>query len=66
MSYSNNWVNGIRKTLIESHTKEEIKNLSTSELKKLHAKYMEDGTEEAEAEAKMIKKEIESRGEEKK
>ena len=55
----------IKKLLIESHTKEEIKTLSTSELKKLHAKYMKDGTDEAKSEAEMIKKEIESRGKEK-
>lgn len=54
----------IKKLLIESHTKEEIKTLSTSELKKLHAKYMKDGTDEAKSEAEMIKKEIESRGKE--
>ena len=65
MSYSNNWVNGIRKTLIESHTKEEIEALSTSELKKLHKEYLAKGTVEAKEEAAEIKKEIESRGEEK-
>lgn len=53
----------IKKLLIESHTKEEIKALSTSELKKLHAEYMEKGTEEDKAEAAEIKKEIDSRGE---
>jgi hypothetical protein len=55
----------IKKLLIESHTKEEIKTLSTSELKKLHKEYSEKDTDEAKSEAEMIKKEIESRGEEK-
>lgn len=53
----------IKKLLIESHTKEEIKTLSTSELKKLHGEYLAKGTVEAKSEAEMIKKEIESRGE---
>jgi len=55
----------IKKLLIESHTKEEIKDLSTSELKKLHGEYLAKGTVEAKEEAAEIKKEIESRGEEK-
>lgn len=53
----------IKKLLIESHTKEEIKDLSTSELKKLHKEYLAKGTVEAKEEAAEIKKEIESRGE---
>ena len=53
----------IKKLLIESHTKEEIQNLSTSELKKLHGKYLAMGTDDAKKEAGEIKKEIESRGE---
>jgi hypothetical protein len=53
----------IKKLLIESHTKEEIQNLSTSELKKLHGKYLAMGTDDAKKEAAEIKKEIESRGE---
>lgn len=52
----------IKKLLIESHTKEEIKDLSTSELKKLHGEYLAKGTVEAKEEAAEIKKEIESRG----
>jgi hypothetical protein len=55
----------IKKLMMESHTKEQIKALSTSELKKLHKEYMEKGTDEAVEEAAIIKKEIESRGEEK-
>jgi hypothetical protein len=55
----------IKKLLIESHTKEEIKALSTSELKKLHKEYLAKDTDEAKKEADEIKKEIESRGEEK-
>ena len=54
----------IKKLLSEDHTKEEIKALSTSELKKLHGEYLEKGTEEDKAEAAEIKKEIDSRGEE--
>jgi uncharacterized protein YpuA (DUF1002 family) len=53
----------IETKLAESHTTEEIKDLSTSELKKLHKEYLAKDTDEAKKEADEIKKEIESRGE---
>ena len=53
----------IETKLVESHTTEEIKDLSTSELKKLHKEYLAKDTDEAKKEADEIKKEIESRGE---
>lgn len=53
----------IETKLAESHTTEEIKALSTSELKKLHGEYLAKGTVEAKEEAAEIKKEIDSRGE---
>jgi len=53
----------IETKLAESHTTEEIKALSTSELKKLHKEYLAKDTDEAKKEADEIKKEIESRGE---
>ena len=50
------------KKLLEDHTKEQIKDLSTSELKKLHKEYLAKGTVEAKKEAAQINAEMQSRG----
>lgn len=66
MSYTNNWVHGIRQTLTEGHSKAELEKLSNEKLEDLHKEYSAKDDEDSKKEADMIKDILDSRGEEKK
>lgn len=55
MSYTNNWVHGIRQTLTEGHSKAELEKLSNEKLKDLHKEYSGKDDDESKKEADMIK-----------
>ena len=63
MSYTNNWVHGIRQTLTEGHSKAELEKLSNEKLKDLHKEYSGKDDDESKKEADMIKDILDSRGE---
>lgn len=62
MSYTNNWVHGIRQTLTEGHSKAELEKLSNEKLKDLHKEYSGKDDDESKKEADMIKDILATRG----
>ena len=62
MSYTNNWVHGIRQSLTEGHSKAELEKLSNEKLKDLHKEYSGKDDDESKKEADMIKDILATRG----